>query len=419
MVSVHGDLYNGQAGEEDYLGWPIDLTTTVAGQAKFAGGYALGRWERRFSDRSDIGLQCFFNQDRRSEVVGSGTLRTLDFDFQHRYTASSRHDLLWGAGFRLLWDDIREGIVRFDPASRRDTVHSAFLQDDISFAEGRGILTIGSKFQHNDYSGIEVQPSVRALWNPTPTSSLWAAVSRAVRTPTRSDQDMEFEFALPPVMGYPAVARMQPSRDFDSEVVVAYEAGYRHQLRRGLNVDVATFYSDYSRLLATDLAGSPAIVFRPQLRVLVPLHFENSTEAEIYGVEVAPQWRPVTRWKLSGSYTWLRIQSREGSELDFFGEQNSETRSPRHQFHVRSSIDLNSRLELDAAVYYLSESFRSQIPANVKTDMRLGWRLVDGAELSLTVQNLLDGRHLEFLSDDYVRSLEVGRAAFVQATWSF
>ena len=52
-------------------------------------------------------------------------------------------------------------------------------------------LTAGLKYEHNAFSGGELQPNVRARLLMPYSQVLWGAVSRAVRRPTRFDDDLE------------------------------------------------------------------------------------------------------------------------------------------------------------------------------------------------------------------------------------
>ncbi len=73
----------------------------------------------------------------------------------------------------------------FSPRDFASQLVSGFVQDEVSLVPDKLELTGGVKLEHNDYTGFEPQPSVRLAWHPTPRHTVWAAWSRAVRTPTR------------------------------------------------------------------------------------------------------------------------------------------------------------------------------------------------------------------------------------------
>ena len=112
-------------------------------------------------------------------------------------------------------------LFAFLPAHKALNRYSVFVQDEIALVPDRLRVTLGSKLEHNDYTGFEHQPSARLAWTPTSQQTLWTAISRAARTPARIDRD--FYLFLTPSL--PLIA----GDDFDSEKLVACEAGWRLQ----------------------------------------------------------------------------------------------------------------------------------------------------------------------------------------------
>jgi iron complex outermembrane receptor protein len=381
FLTIHGDLFKGESRQTIYPNYPVTLWgPPVKDSVGSSGGYALARWERRFSDRSDMALQCYFNDESRNEGFGRGVLRTLDFDFQHRVAASSRHDLMWGLGYRLVASHIGGGKASFVPSSRTDNLYSTFLQDDIFLVGDRLMLTVGSKFQHNAYSGSEIQPGVRLLWTPNSRQGLWGAVSRAVRTPSRFDHDLRLDFQMPPDIAPGVIGRLMGSKDFQSEAVVSYEAGYRHQLTSRFAVDFAGFYSVYDRLLTFEQRS---------------LFFDMT------------------------HYTWLRLLQDKEVFNPGAPVLNEEGDIPRHQLQFRSNLDVTPTVSFDTAVYYVSALPAIDIPSYVRLDTRFGWRFTKQTEMSIGLQNLLDDRHPEFRPEDYSVISEAKRSAYVKLTWRF
>src|SRR5207245_502127 len=90
-----------------------------------------------------------------------------------------------------------------------------FVQDEIALVKDRLRLTLGTKIEHNDYTGFEIEPSGHLAWTPTPRQTVWGAISRAVRTPSRIDR----EFFVP---GNPPFL-LAGGTDFVSEKLLAYE----------------------------------------------------------------------------------------------------------------------------------------------------------------------------------------------------
>src|SRR6185503_4138461 len=94
-------------------------------------------------------------------------LKTYDLDFQHRFPLGTRQSIIWGAGYRLSQDEVgNRPALAFLPDRRNLQLFSGFLQDEITLIPERLQFTLGSKIEHNDYSGVEVQPNARIAWTP-------------------------------------------------------------------------------------------------------------------------------------------------------------------------------------------------------------------------------------------------------------
>jgi iron complex outermembrane receptor protein len=424
-VTLEGDGYSGGAQQAIYPGYPNNtLSPALSDSIGLSGGYGLGRWEHLFSERSDMALQFSFSQENRSEGFGELAARIGDFDFQHHWALNSRHDLMWGLGFRVYNDQVEShrlsavpsSFVRLVPPASTQPLASAFAQDQISLVPEQWTLTLGTKLERNVYTGFETQPSVRLLWTPTPEQGLWAAVSRAERTPARSDRDLLLEFQAAPIAGVAGTLRGSPQ--FQSETVAAYEAGYRNQPARWVTADLATFFCRYSRLRSMDI-GSSVLEMDPQPRLLIPLQWGNNAAGHTYGVEIATNWSVTRQWRLSANYSWFRYVLDRAHLGPKRIPVDIEGTSPAHQVQFRSQLDISRKLTCDTGIYFVSALSGMSVPAYVRTDARLGWRPTREAEISLGGQNLLNGRHLEFLPNDYVQGSEPGRTAYLKVTWTF
>lgn len=415
-LTVHADGYRGDSAQTvseslTYLG-PLRPKAERIGMD---GGYAQVQW-RRAGERSEAALQWYANSEQRHEGAGDLRFRTVDFDYQHRYGVSRRHDVIWGAGLRHTADDIRlaSGGYSVQPPTRTTGLASSFVQDDISLIRDKLIFTVGSKFLDQQYSGFDWQPGVRLLWAPDNRNSVWTSVTRAVRTPSRRDQDISFEFALPAALAPPGTfARYQGSRDFGSEAVVSVEAGYRHQIGERFSIDLALFRSGYSRLQSFR-PGGPVFQIRPSPKITIPLLAVNDGRARTLGGELAVQWRVTRRFRLSGSHSYLSLSTPESRSL-FGGAAIS--RDPRHQIQGRASWDLSRRVSFDAFVFNAARLTGAAVPGWTRADARLAWRFRPEWEISAGGRNLLDSRHLEFQPEDFVIASEVRRSAYVRLTW--
>lgn len=301
-------------------------------------------------------------------------------------------------------------VVTFDPETRRTDLVSTFIQDQISLVPDRLSLTLGSKFEHNDCTGLEYQPSARLAWTPDAENTVWAAISRAVRTPSRTDNDLSVDAGGGPS---PRLV-IQGSDDFVSETVIAYELGYRVKPSSALSFDIATFYNVYDDLTATESTGDPG---DPNTIIL----YDNNLSGETYGIELAAHWNPMDDWKLAAGYTFTQIQLHPDSSSVGVGQELTEGNSPHNQFHLGSYLDLPHNLELDTTLYYIDNLPTLDIPSYFRLDVRLGWHITDNLELALVGQNLLDSRHPEYSNQMGVPEAngEIERSVYVKLTYRF
>ncbi len=426
-LTLQGDYYNGQ--EDDTTAAPIltppynDLRETTG---KFHGGNLILKWLKNVSAKSDMGLQVYYDHTlRESALLNTMRKDTLDVDFQHRFPLGRRHDLVWGLGYRLDHDETAEGTtVNFFPHENDAHLYSAFLQDEIELIAEHVYLTLGSKFEHNDYTGWEVQPNGRLLWTPAENQSVWAAVSRAVRTPSRAENDARFtQLTLPPdptTMQPLSQVVLEGSDDFESETLVAYELGYRFKPIERLSVDVAGFYNEYDDLRTVELdrtdfsqvpVGGPGyIIYRGA----------NKMSAITKGIELALEVAATENWRLKGAYTYLTMAlDLDNDSSDTFSEIQEEE-SPQHQISLRSLLHLGHQVELDLWLRYVDQLTGSDIDDYLTLDARLGYRPSASLLVELVGRNLIEPSHPEF-SPEFVATSpsEVERSVYGKISLNF
>jgi iron complex outermembrane receptor protein len=300
-----------------------------------------------------------------------------------------RQDVTWGTGYRGTSDQTSGvGTNFFDPAARTLQTYSAFLQDEIGLIPQRLSLTLGSKIENNDYSGWELQPSVRLQGTLTDHQSAWAAVSRAVRTPSRLERDLTF-------------GGLVNGAGFDSEKVIAYEAGYRVNPVTWLSMDLSGFYNEYSGLLSVE-PGTPFLL-------------ANGLKGYTEGGEFVSDVQVLPGWRLRGSYSLLDMNLRtKASSLDTTTVASTDGSSPRHQASLHSLMDLPHHTELDPVLRYVSALPAQNTPDYLELDVRGAWRPVHNLELALVGQNLLHSHHPEF-----TQVSELERGVYGKVTWTW
>lgn len=357
-------------------------------------------------------LQSYYLTDERRTVSVNYLIDTFDMEFQHNFQADKRNAMTWGLDYRLVADNLTDfNGVSFNPANRTTQLFSAFLQDQFSITDDLR-LTVGSKIEHNDYSGFQYQPNGRLLWKLNENHSTWASVSRAVRTPSRSDQNITIDlYKLPRIQG-----AIVGSSTFASEEVTAFEWGYRAQMSQNLSFDVATFYNIYNNLASK----YPMTVQSPGLTRNLSV-LENGVKGESYGAELYMNWKVTDSWRLQPGYTWLTVDTRTDSPAaDTAQVLKWNGSSPQNQYSIRSQLSLPHHIEFDTNVYYVDNLSAPTVtvPGYTRLDLRLGWRPFKALELSLTGQNLLDNSHPEFVADGLVAS-QIPRTVYGKAvvTW--
>jgi iron complex outermembrane recepter protein len=426
--TLQGDYYRGKSGSiYDFVTLTPPFNQRIQQNDDTAGGNILGRWKHVFSNDSELSLQTYYDRTEREDLLTAEKRDTVDFDLQHRFKWIWGQDIVWGLGYRFTHDDFikTDQLRTIDPSSRTDQLFSAFIQDDITLIEDRLRWVIGSKFEHNDYTGYEVQPSTRLIWTPSKEQSIWGAVSRSVRTPSRAEQTVATNVAVIPSGQagnsgpFPILIQIKGDSSFQSEELISYELGYRLRPINRLTFDLAGYYNKYSNLRNTgDIPNSqPTLVFNagsPYLQST--LNLDNSLKADIYGMELALEWQPLDWWRIKGSYTFAEMHTDQDQILN--GAQNLSL--PRHQFSIRSSMNLGKNIEADAWLRYVDGFDNGGVPSYFTLDLKLAWRPVKNLELALVGQNLLENRHQEFRPEQFSTQVyEMQRGFYGKLTWRF
>lgn len=349
-------------------------------------GHLQSQWRHTFSENSKTTLQMYYQYEKRKSDY---RFDVLDFDFQHDYDLTSRHQVVWGVGYRRINDNLKKGLLGgyvYDPMESDLQLFSFFGQDTVQLVPDTLNMTLGSKFEHNDFTGLEIQPSLRASWMPSHRNAFWAAISRAVRTPSRIESDAMTQM--------PGIIQTKGDKDFDSEDLTACEVGYRSNLSDNVLLDLALFYNIYDNLAT----------YRKLDKNIWQI--TNNMEGETYGAEVMIDYRPMEGWRLYGAYSFLKMDMRLknplASDLTIYTEETS----PRHQFVLYSAFDITEFVEADIWLRYVDKVRNMRPPNRITTtmdtigdytqiDARIAWKPTKNVTLSLTGRNLL-ANHKEF-----------------------
>jgi iron complex outermembrane receptor protein len=414
-LTLQGDAYSGRSGQLVGIpgkgGAPVAM---VVDDALLSGGNVLMRWGRELGDGRGFTLQAYVDHVGRDGAILYEDRNTLDIDFQAHQDWASGARLLGGLGYRRVSDDTRgNAVFSLDPSSRSVDLYSAFLQLETPLISDELTLIIGSKFEHNDFTGFEVQPNLRLLWQPHERHTLWGSIARAVRTPARGEHDVRLR--LPPQQApFDVPWVLLGDDDFRSEKLIAYEAGWRWAATPTLNLDLAVFYNDYDSLRTVDVGASPPPI--------VGLSFRNGMKGDAYGVELSANWQPLPSWRLQAAYSFLHMDLERSDGGTDAAVEAEESAYPRHQASLWSYVDLGHNVRWDTGLRAVDEvrNAAGTVDGYVVLDTRLAWRPAPKVEVALVGRNLLDAAHLEFFPDFIVtQPTEVQRSVHVSLEWRY
>jgi iron complex outermembrane receptor protein len=424
-LTTEGDIYTGKEGSVIQHIFSIDPPDfeNAFRNSPVSGGDILARWKHLLANGSETTLQFYVHNYTRSGPEAHEVSHTIDFDFQHHWALGSRHDLIWGGGYRRTSDDINGTIdLMFIPEDRVLHSYSFFVQDQIALKPNRLLLTAGTKLEDNDLGGFNAQPSARLAWTPNDKQSFWAAVASAQGTPSRRSHDIFVPLAVfAGPGGEPTVPTLFGNPHVKSENVVAYEAGWRTGQRSRLNVDLAAFFNSYHHLYNLE-PGAPYFSADPApLHLVLPMTWENKMYGTTQGVEVGASWRVMSRWTLSPAYSLLQMRLRmDADSQDTNTLPNIQGSNPAHQAQLRSRVDLAHALSWDANAYFVSSLPAQAVASYTRVDTQLSWHPAERATISLVGQNLVKDHHLE--SNDVFTTInpsQAKRSAYVQISWAF
>ncbi len=420
-VTLQGDAYRGEAERNVDVLTLNPLTIQSVGEVEQnSGSDVLARFTRTFSAASALTFQAYYDRVKQGDGFGSEYRNTADVDVQYRFALGTRQDVVWGTGYRYSEVKNTPSVdLIWTPETHQVRLFNLFAQDEITLVPDRWHLTFGSKLEHNNLSGWELEPGGRLLWTPTEHQTWWAAISRATRTPSIFEQSSRLNVtAFQPSPGSPPVlVSFFGNPNLEAEKLVADELGYRIALNPKLSFDLASFYNTYHDLSAVTPEAPYFEISPAPPHLLIPSIYQNALFAETYGAELSVNWQATSTWRLMGGYTWLHMHVRPDPSL--------EGQSPRQQAQVRSYLDLTSHWELNGAAYYVERvtppvgAGSVVIPSYLRLDVGAVWRPTGTLEIGLWGQNLLDPRHPEFANRNSQIVTEVPRSYLLRATLRF
>jgi iron complex outermembrane recepter protein len=430
ILTLQGEAFRGR--EKQVYVLPLATPPFVSPSASrntFDGANLLGRLVQR-SAAGELTVQGYFDYTGRELLILGETRRTYDIEAHYRFNAPGQ-EITVGSGYRSTGDHVRNtSSVTLTPSRRRTDLWNAFVQDDI--AVGKAVhLIVGSKVEHNAFTGWEVQPGARLLLTPGAAHTAWASVARAVRTPSRAEDDVRIR-QIGPRPGI--VSELSGNRSFKSEQLTAFEAGYRFHVRERFSIDTAVFLNRYRDLRTSELApisilslavlsgAAPPVVGLPPptLPFTIFATAGNKLRGETYGGEVALATQLARGWRVRASYSHLDIAlHRMSGSNDLTGELD-EGRSPRDQGTLWSQHDFSEHWRFDGILRAVSRLSATRVPGYLALDLRIAWRPNEQCEVSLNGRNLLDRRHPEFVPATILtQPTETARSVYAEVKFGF
>lgn len=430
-IAIQGELYDGRHGESAQLNrYTPPWSSIQSTLQKVSGGHVLARWQRDLSAGSSFTLQSYYDHNERDWPSHPYTkIDTLDLDAQYRLRGIKNHDLVLGLSVRETNDQARPSFTGipadtvilndFTASSSRSRLWSALIQDDITLKPDEWTLTLGAKVEQFSSESPKFLPNIRALWTPQETQTFWASASKALRTPSRSDNNGVFRSLLPPEAVFEGISMPRPAfvevtGKMESEELWAYEAGWKQRLGSGLTLDASVFINHYRNLRSSRYDSNQSFCqpgnlpffacFGPPVPgqyLVLPAVFSNAYSGRSQGLEVWMDWQASRQHRLRGQATYLKVKLNAiGSNASSFETEGS---SPEWNRSLRWSYTPSNRQEWDLSWRKVGALpnllFNRRVPGYSAIDLNWSWRSSPAVQWSITGRNLLTSHHLEYISE--------------------
>ena len=385
----------------------------------YQGGATLvGDWKRELSNTSKLLLRSYYDRREIDSMLYEEARDTLDIDtiIEHNY---QKHNFMWGVGYRGSYGAFlsRTSSVSLIPPYHDKHVASLFVQDEYIFSHDELRLQTSVKVEEQEIIGVEYQPSVKLLYKPFDAHTFWTSVTRATSNPSDADLYIKWDVIVEPPSSDAYSALMSPSmrmnkpavyypmftgfgnKALTSEVVVAYELGWRYNISSDSSLDIALFYNDYDNVKGEtiDVEDMFFDVYEGRSRLVLPLFRRNASAGVIYGAEIYGKTSPVDFWHLALGYSYL--ENKLDSDMPLFLEVIDiylNQMDPRHKALFNSRVDISENWAWDVYSYYVGDLIAHEVPSYIRLDTRIGFKVNKHLELELLGQNLLDNEHDEY-----------------------
>jgi iron complex outermembrane receptor protein len=421
---VSGQGYHSVLGHD--VSWPTasdPFPGIVDAEESSFSGNLMARWQHEISEQSSIEWRISWDHMDYGDANVPQRATTVDAQFQNRVALGDRNDLIWGLEYTGAAVEIPSTAVFLVTPQHSDrNLGAIFGQDDIALVPDKLHFIAGARTSYDTASRLQIQPTGRLLWTPSANLTTWAAVSRAVHTPSVVERGLAATLAAVPVSGgLFGLVQMVSNPNTRPESALSYEAGQRVQVSHSLSFDLSAFYTIHQHLLG-DENLTPYFVPASGMNLahlVLPEEQTNVRYGASEGSELSATWTVIPRWRLTAGGDWLRIHTHAYAGIDAADTVTDGGTSPHYQYELRSNLDLTKKLQFDTAIFFVSALPEENVRSHLRLDARLAWRMTERVEMATGVQDALDAQHPEMDSQRLSGLEAVQRNIYGKLTWRF
>ncbi len=422
-ITLQGDIYTGSSNKEfSKLSLMAPFSVNTLASDELEGYNLLARWQHDFNSDNSLEIQAYYDHViRKDGITIEFDNDIFDLDIKHQFNWNKQHSIIWGTGYRLNRDEIHADSfgLRISPRERTSPLYTAFFQDDIALFDGQLHLIMGSKFEHNDFTGFEYQPNARFRWTPIANHMFWGAVSRGLRITDRGTESVRVDTTV--ISGTPPrVVSVIGSKQRKPEEVIAYELGYRAKINNNYFFDLALFYNKYKDLTMFERGTAFLETTPAPAHLVIPLSIKREMDAESYGIELTNEWNIHPKLTLKGTYSYFDLHMHAAQGITSSSPEAQEGRSPHHQLSLRSLYSFSEDIQLDTWIRYVDELPDLNVNDYVSMNIQLSWTPINNLKLSVIGQNLIENSRQEFSGEILtIPNTQIQRGIFAKLQWQF
>ena len=339
----------------------------------------MSRLEHRLSPVSNQMLQAAISSQRGEQRYYKDDFLITDIDYQMN-TLLNGIQFDWGLNYRYNAISIEDSdyISSLDDIDRYNQL-GGFVQAQFNIMPDKLKLIFGNKSEKNSFTGWEHQPMGRLLWTPNSSHTFWAAVSQGVRIPSLIEYNARAigtsAFAIPTVITGGA--------DVDAEKSVSKELGYRYT-ENSWSIDLSLFHTKARDVIAIE----PNIDY---VNSLINLDFVSAAKLTTYGGEAVIKWQAdeLLITELGYSFTSYKYDLPSGTQSAIGYDSYLRQIIAKAHFSVTADQSL-------FAVYRINDGDAYDTKDYSVLDLSWHWQATPSLALSLTGNNLLYGKHLQY-----------------------